>query len=106
MVKTCLSVPGEKTIYYTAMGDVLLEHNYYTANGPKWPPKKCQDDFLAISVNNVRKESHWQELRKKSHVGFLCDIRECTIWSPWFIQKYFSLVRVNDMLQCSLIKTW
>ena len=50
---------------------LLVGHfRFWAADGPKWPHEKCQADFLAISVNNLRKKSHWQELRKKSHDGF------------------------------------
>ena len=51
---------------------------FWTDNGPKWPPQKCQDDFLAISVSNLCQNSHWQELHKISHDGLIGDIRTCT----------------------------
>ena len=39
-------------------------YGFWAPNGPKWLPKKCQDELLTISVNNLRQKSHWQELRK------------------------------------------
>ena len=58
-------------------------------------------DWLRLARQSLKTHNIGIQMKQKELTRSFCDVFNLkkTLWSPWFIQKYFSVVRVNNNLR-------